>query len=166
MKKLKLFALSLITAAGLAGCGEDKIVTEKETSKFNSTLTLTTQPVNPLSVVEARAKVSKGTPVIVIGDIGGRVPPFVGNRAAFILVDENKITSCDKVHGDRCKAPWDYCCEDPKAIAQSILVIQVLDDNNKVIKQTLKGWNSLKELSKVIIEGTYDKTSTLKVLVV
>ena len=94
------------------------------------------------------------------GDIGGRVPPFVDNRAAFILADEKNIVSCDKKHGDRCKKPWDYCCESPEKINNSIVVVQVLDGAGKVVKQSLKGWNGLKELSKVTITGTYDETST------
>jgi len=96
----------------------------------------------------------------VIGDIGGRVPPFVENRAAFILADEKNIVSCNKKHGDGCKKPWDYCCESPEKINASIVVVQVLDDKGKVVKHSLKEWNGLKELSKVIITGTYDETST------
>jgi len=161
MKALKKLALSIAAATMITGCGEETKNEKKvEVSKFAPSLALSAKPASAVSVVEARAKLQKGGAVTIIGDIGGRVPPFVDNRAAFILADENNIVSCDKKHGDRCKKPWDYCCESPEKINTSIVVVQVLDDAEKVVKQSLKDWNGLKELSKVIVTGTYDETST------
>ena len=162
MKKFKGLGVALAAAATvfMSGCSEEKQEIKVETSAFESSLLLTAKPEGAVSVVEARAKMQKGGQVVVAGDIGGRVPPFVEKRAAFVLADQKNITSCDKKHGDACKRPWDYCCDDPKKIAESIMIVQVLDSNGKVVKQTLKGWNQLKELSSVVIRGTYDKSST------
>jgi hypothetical protein len=123
-------------------------------------LELKTKPDAPISVVKARESAKPGEKVVIIGDIGGRKPPFVDNRAAFILADETTITSCDKKGCGGCKTPWDYCCDEQDKIAKSILTIQVLDKTGKVIKTSLKGFLELKELSKIIVVGTYDKTST------
>ncbi len=169
MRHVTLFVLALSAFALIPGCGK-KDAPEKKTQSspdmLPSSLQLKTKPVNALSVVEARKQSNAGAKVILIGDIGGRVPPFIGNRAALILADETAITSCDKKHGDGCKTPWDYCCDTPKTIAESILTVQVLDSNGTVIKASLKGFVGLKELSKVIIVGTYDDTSTKENVIV
>lgn len=163
MKKIITLAIALSLSALFQGCGDDGADTEKTIKPSDATLPATLllkdKPANAISVIEARKQLKKGESVVIAGDIGARMVPFVENRAAFILADENNILDCGR-EGCGCKTPWDYCGETPEKIAESILMVQVLDDKGKIIKKSLKGFNNLKELSKVIVVGTVDETST------
>jgi len=162
MYKIIILLLSFLTLFIFQGCGDkEEIALEKSSqASFPDSLRITERPSNPLSVVEARQRAKKGDTLTLVGVIGGRPTPFVENRAAFILADEHNITACSKREGDNCQTPWDYCCETPDKIKESTVMIQVVGKNNKVLKESLKGFGGLKELSKVIIQGVFDDNTT------
>lgn len=165
MKQLKrlasvLMAIALFQSNGVLEAKIENKIQSPSSATLPNSLLLKEKPTNAISVVEAKKQVKKGEKVVIIGDIGGRALPFIEGRAAFILADETNIISCDKRYGDNCKTPWDYCCEDPKKIRESILLVQVLNNQGQVIKESIKGFSNIKELSKVIVVGTYDDSST------
>jgi hypothetical protein len=86
--------------------------------------------------------------------------PFVESRAAFVLGDENTLTPCDLKAMDKCKTPWDACC-DPAPVRQAgTATIQILDANGKPVRSGLKGFNGLKELSRVTVSGVVADNSS------
>ena len=106
------------------------------------------KPQDAISITQARS-LQSGSTVKVHGQIMGNKKPFVEGRASFIIGDPAKISACE----DECDAPWDCCCDDKKTIAAAILSIQVLNQDGKVVKATIKGREGLKELSKVVVTG-------------
>jgi uncharacterized protein YdeI (BOF family) len=157
-------ATLLATACLLSSCGDKKADTSAPAQKeaaaaaLPTSLFATAKPAaKALSVVEAK-KLANGAEVTLIGDIGGSVKGVFNEKfAIFTLADETAITSCDKEEGDNCVTPWDYCCEDSKSMIASTLSVQIVDANGKVIKNTLRDANGLKELSKVVITGKIEK---------
>jgi hypothetical protein len=90
----------------------------------------------------------------------GREKVFVDGRAAFILGDPEKLTTCDKNPGDSCATPWDACCDSKELKRIGIASIQILGEDGRVIASELKGVNDLKELSSITVSGVVDQSST------
>ncbi|HSG33168.1 MAG TPA: hypothetical protein VLA37_01440, partial [Sphingomonadaceae bacterium] len=59
----------------------------------------------------ARTTAKPGDEITLKGEVMGRGKVFVDGRAAFILGDPKKLTTCDKMPGDNCPTPWDACCD-------------------------------------------------------
>jgi len=57
--------------------------------------------------------------VVVLGRIGRRIEKGL---AMFTLVDTELAYCGEKNKEDNCKTPWDYCCEEDKIPANSLLV--------------------------------------------
>ncbi len=125
-------------------------------------------PPSPKSVNELRASARPGDLVSVSGVVMGREAPFVDGRAAFVLADPGKVTSCDKMPMDSgsCKTPWDACCDSPEVKKANTITVQILGADGRVLKQGVKGEHGLKELSHVSLTGTVDKSSTAEAVVI
>jgi hypothetical protein len=118
----------------------------------------------PISSVRTSAK--PGDSVTLTGLVMGREKPFVEGRAAFILGDPSKITPCNKMPDDHCKTPWDACCDTPEAKREGTATIQLVGEDQRVLKRSIKGEHGLKELSTVTLTGTVDKASTAEALII
>lgn len=145
MQKLMIFFLISFLCLS---CSENITETTESQETLPTNLFAKNKLENAISVSKARS-LKPGSEVKVFGQIMGNRSPFVEERASFILGDPQKIKPCD----DKCDAPWDCCCDDKKTIAASVLSIQVLNKDSRVINTALKGQNGLKELSKVIVKG-------------
>ena len=64
------------------------------------------------------------------------------------------VPACSDNPDDKCKTPWDYCCETPETIAEHQATIQVVDAGGQPLKLSLKGRNDLRELSDCVVVGT------------
>ena len=120
----------------------------------------------PSDIHVIRTTAKPGDTITVSGKIMGRAKPFVDGRAAFILGDPKTVTSCDKMDDDHCKTPWDACCDAPEVKRNGTVTVQIVGEDGRVLKQSLKGVHGLKELSEVIVNGTVDKSSTAEALVI
>lgn len=162
-------------AAGLAvagGCGKNETAEpsmERQPVQVDAFAGLFA----PVGVDEAetitalRTRAKPGEQVTLVGKVMGMMEPFVPNRAAFVVGDEEVLVSCDLMGDeDHCETPWDLCCEDPKAIRASTATIQVVDENGGVIKQEIRGVNGLKELSRMRVRGVVAPQSSDEVLIV
>jgi len=119
----------------------------------------------PISILKARESAKPGQNVTLKGVVMGSKNPFVDGRAAFILGDPDKLTSCNLKPDDQCATPWDVCCETPEDIKASIVTIQVVDANGKVLREPIRNVNGLKALSTVVVNGTVTDTSNADLLV-
>jgi hypothetical protein len=117
-----------------------------------------------IPVKTAREQNEPGNILILEGFVGGREDPFVEGRAIFVLGDDS-LETCDKVPGDGCKTPWDACCEDPKNIKSATITIQVVDENNAVLKGTLNGVGGIKAGGRLKIKGLVDKKSSPEAMI-
>jgi len=91
--------------------------------------------------------------VVITGRVGGRAEPFVDGAALFILID-SKLKSCDQIHGDQCKKPWDYCCEAPESLLANTATIRVTGADGKPLQLDIKDEHGLSPLAMVTIAGT------------
>lgn len=150
--------IALAACTLLAACG-DKKNTNSNTPPASSAdgleaVALQQMPDEALSITEIRKDITPGKKITMKGKVMGRKDPFVEGRAILILGDPAIITSCDLREGDTCTTPWDVCCDDADDIKNSVATIQVLDANGKLLKQGLKGFQGIKELSHLVITGT------------
>jgi len=117
-----------------------------------SGLFVTAAPANAKTVEEVKATAKTGDAVVMRGRVGGSEEPFVEGRAVFTLVGSG-LKACSDKADDKCKTPWDYCCDTPADIAKHSATVQVVDAAGAPIKASIKGQNGIKELSELTIAG-------------
>ncbi len=114
---------------------------------------LPTTPESAPDVADAKKGLKKGDKVVIKGRIGGSKEPFVKERAVFTIVGRT-LKACNEIPGDKCKFPWDYCCDPRDQILANSATIQVVDAKGAPLRTDIKGRWDIKELSEVIIVGT------------
>jgi hypothetical protein len=154
-----LLIISLVTAG--TGCKKDQ-ETGGEAAPSNGTaepsaalpddLFINEPPEGARSVEELKADADAKGKVVIRGRIGGRREPFVKGAAVFLLADAS-LKSCDELHGDACKTPWDYCCESPDSLAAKVATVQIVGEDGKPLTTGLKGQPKFAPLSTLTIEG-------------
>lgn len=112
------------------------------------------QPENAKDVSDVRkaGTLKVGDEVVLRGRIGGSKEPFVAGRAVFTLVGRG-IKACNESPDDKCSTPWDYCCEPKDQILANSVTVQVTDAKGQILRTDMKGRQSLKELSDVVVSG-------------
>ena len=163
MKKTPLL-LSLLSAIALVSCGEEKQASTEQSSAQSTSplqaLILDQAPTDAVEIATVRTSAKVGDTVTINGKVMGSKEPFVEGRAIMLLGDPNKLTSCDLKADDQCPTPWDVCCDDPDVIKNSIVTVQALDSDGKLVKEGLKGLAEIKELTNVVVTGTVADSST------
>lgn len=133
--------------------------------KLPDTLFLKESPATATDVTELKKTAKPGDEVTLRGQIGGQAKDvFNGSRAMFMVADM-KLKSCDKIPGDKCETPWDFCCVPATEKAASIAIVQVVDEKGKLVKATLKGAGGMDHLSVVTVKGTVAKNESGNLLV-
>lgn len=107
-----------------------------------------------------------GREIVVSGEVMGRMHPFVEGRGMVMLGDPTKVTPCNRIPGDECPTPWDCCCDDPEVLKKSITTIQFLDDEGKIIRNGLRGYKGIEELTFLTVKGTIAEGSNAENLLV
>lgn len=121
-------------------------------------------PEGAKTVEEVKAAAKAGEGAVIRGRIGGSKSPYVEKRAVFTLMGAG-LKACSDDPEDKCKTPWDYCCDTPEAIAKHSATIQVVDAQGAPLRMGLKGTNGLKELSEVVVQGTIKEVND-KIMIV
>lgn len=142
MSSLK-FASVVLSAVAFAASAAD----------LPAALFLKESPAKADNVGELKKTVKAGDEVTMRGQIGGQAKDvFNGSRATFMLADM-KMVPCNKIPGDKCETPWDFCCVPLTEKSANVAVVQVTDEKGKPVKTTLKGVNGLDHLSVVVVKG-------------
>lgn len=118
------------------------------------------------AISELQGRVEAGQKVVLTGKVMGSMTPFVEGRAAVMVGDPTKLTSCDLRPGDTCTTPWDVCCDDPEVIKKSVATLQVVDGDGRVVAHSLRGAGGLDHLATVTAEGVVSPLSGEENLVV
>jgi hypothetical protein len=165
IKTMKLTNLSIIAIAllSLHACKSKESASDTETQAPDPVLAayfVTETLPDAQSIHIARTTAKPGDTITLKGEAMGRDKIFVDGRAAFILGDPEKLTTCDKKPGDNCDTPWDACCDTPEVKKIATASIQILGEDGRVMSRELKGVNDLKELSSVTLTGVVDQSST------
>ncbi|MEO1857582.1 MAG: hypothetical protein ABGY95_09515 [Rubritalea sp.] len=148
---------TLALALGLASCSETpedvKAPEVTEATKGLASLVVSAAPTDATSIADLRTSAKVGDDVVFSGKVIGSSTVFVEGRAIMVIGDPQKITSCDLIHGDNCRTPWDVCCDDHDVIKGSIVTVQVVDADGKPLKEGFKNVAGIKELSNLVISG-------------
>lgn len=165
--------LTLMGAFSAAGCerkpdnsgntSADQV--DATTSDVFAGIFETQVPTDAVGVAALRKSGQNKGNVIVRGRIGGRGRPFVDGAAVFVLTDSS-LLSCDQRHGDRCKEPWDYCCETPESLAANTATIQIVGDDGKPLRTSVKGKHGMEPLKEIVIKGDIAQRDDEGVLVI
>jgi len=171
MRPFITLAIVSVLMSVLTGCGKggstspshavDPAVRAALDAVFDAPIDGTPSPI-PILRREARP----GDTVVVEGKIMGVMTPFMDNRAVFVLGDTSTLTSCDERHGDGCKTPWDVCCDPPEAIRAGIATVQIAEAGGGIVRNGLKGFRGLRELSRVRVQGVVADGSSADSLVI
>lgn len=126
----------------------------------------TTAPAAPETIHKLRETAKPGDEIVLSGLVMGREQPFVDGRAAFVLGDPEILTPCNRMPDDECTTPWDACCDSKEDKLQGTATIQLVDENDRVLKTSIKGSHGLTELSLVTLTGVVAKSSTPEALII
>lgn len=164
--KSAALALSLVVPILFASCKPEAQETAAAPTISLDPYFTANAPADPQPIHQIRTTAKPGDTVTISGLVMGREKPFVEGRAAFVLGDPAKLTPCNKMPDDHCETPWDACCDTPELKKEGTATIQIVGADNRVLKQSIKGANGLKELSEVTLTGTVDKASTAEALII
>lgn len=156
----RLFALPLLAlalaAGGVACSGKDESAKAAKPAAVTvpDSVFVAAAPADAKDVKAAKPTLKKGDKVTVVGRIGGSVKPFVAERAIFTLADKGLKACGEDNADDKCKTPWDFCCDPRDVITANTLTVQVVDAEGKPLKTGLDGVKGLKPLATVTVTGT------------
>ena len=152
---LGLLIAVLALGGGLVGCSEKKNAKGDAGDarvSFPEGLILASPPADAKGLGEVKQSASAGDTVTFTARVGGVKQCFIDGRAAMIVVDP-ALESCDQIHGDACKTPWDYCCEPEESITANTATVQIVDAAGKPLDFGLKGQHGIEELKTITVVG-------------
>jgi hypothetical protein len=123
-------------------------------------------PAQGTGVTAAKASATQGAEIVIVGKIGGSEAPFSADRAVFTIVDPSLKSCADGGDPDHCTTPWDYCCEDRKALKSGMATIEIAGANGKPLAGSVKGVSGLDPLAIVAVTGTVTERNDAGMLVV
>jgi hypothetical protein len=153
----------------LTSCSEEKQAADSPAPQKEESLSavlLDTAPADPVDIAEMRKSAKPGEAVTFTGSLIGKNTIFMDNRAVMVMGDPKKLTACNLIPGDECETPWDVCCDDYELIKDSIVTVQVVDEDGKPLQAGLKGLGGMAELSAVTVTGEVAEGSSAENMVV
>lgn len=166
MKTTTLLTTALLALTGLAmnSCKDSETTTSAEASDTAAPELgryFTDQDLEGAQQIHvARTSAQPGEEITLKGELMGRENVFVEGRAAFVLGDPSKLTTCDKMPGDNCSTPWDACCDSRELKRVGVASVQILGEDGRVLSSGIKGFNGMKELAAIVVKGTVAENST------
>ncbi|MHC4991519.1 MAG: hypothetical protein ACYTGC_11115 [Planctomycetota bacterium] len=159
---MRLIPVLLICGCGLASLSACRRPAEDVASTpptpeavVPATLFASTAPADAIPLISLKSAAKAGDRVVFEARVGGRRDAFLEDRAVFFVADSS-LLSCDQLHGDTCKTPWDYCCEPRDNLTRHMATVQVVDGSGNPLKRSLAGQQGLEPLKTVIVTGTVD----------
>lgn len=150
--------VTLLCLATVVGCARSSA--EQTASSKNNEYILPTEPTGALDVMDVRENAKDGESVLVLGRIGGGVKPWIDGRAAFLLVDERLVSSCDE---EQCQ---DECAECAQELAAATTMVKFVDAQGKVLAVDARQLLGLKEQQTVVVRGTASRDKSGNVSIV
>lgn len=160
-----LFAAALFAACEKSATVESAAPTAGPSPALMSVLDASPEgEASPIHLV--RQTVQPGDKVTVIGQIMGRMEPFVEGRAAFVLGDSEVLTPCNEKPDDPCETPWDTCCDSPEDKQRGTATVQIVGDDGRVLKEDIEGVGGIGKLVKLTVSGKVAEGSTPESLLI
>lgn len=105
------------------------------------------EPPAAIEVAAARASSKDARKAVVVGRIANIVPGF----GVFTLMDRALPYCGEKNAEDKCRTPWDYCCETKAARTAHSVVVELRDGAGKPLSLSLAP--ELRLLDLVVVAG-------------
>lgn len=153
MHTRSMLPLILVAFASCSHESQPSAASTQTSAKLPASLRLSAAPQPMLSVLDLRNTIADGADVVVTG----RAKDFVATRAVFTIADMSLHSCADK--GDKmddCPTPWDYCCVEPKTLAEGTAAIEV-HAGAEIAMGSAQGWNGLDHLKQVVVKGKLKK---------
>jgi hypothetical protein len=161
-KYAAMFALAAtIALTGCSGEGDSNDAGDDSATQTSSTapspelqplVVKADPPANQIGVSMARST-NEGQEVAV----EGRLKDFVDGVAAFTIVDGSVPSCLEDGMEEQCPTPWDYCCMPQELMAANTAMVKLLGPDGETLAGTLKGVNSIDNLSTVVVTGKVEK---------
>lgn len=153
-----LLLLCVLGSFGLLGCSGDASSNSENLSPVRvdgRDYLLDEEPDGAVGVIAARESVEDGTPLVLVGRIGGAANPWIEGRAAFTLVDP----SITVVEPGTDSAADEICMEDCCAAERSTCttLVKFVDENGRVVPVDSRTLLGLSESDMVVVKGTAKK---------
>lgn len=148
--------LSLLTVTcvlGLVGCSEN--LAPKAASVDGSQFLLAEEPDGAVGVIAARESAVDGTPIVLVGRVGGAANPWIEGRAAFVLLDASMTVVAegeDSTEGELCTGD---CCATERLTCTTL--VKIVDASGQVVPVDSRKLLGLKESDMVVVQGTAKK---------
>lgn len=150
--------LGLLACFALGGCGEDGSTDGSKGGRpeglgLPDGIFLADAPADITPIPELKKSAKEGDRVCVQVVIGGRVRPFVDNRAVMTVVDVGMHNACT-LERDHCDTPWDFCCSSPEALKENLAAVQINDADGQPLEVNLPDTSKLAPLTGLVVQGT------------
>jgi hypothetical protein len=145
VRSVCLSSLSLLACA----CGGSGATTEVPPSPAVEALVLAKEPAGAVAVIAAK---QKGAAEAIV--VTGRVGEMAKGLAQFQLMDVS-IPYCGEVNKeDKCRKPWDYCCETRESIATNSFTVEARDASGAALRAPSLG---IRQCDRVAVTGKLQK---------
>lgn len=160
MKKYILVLTSISPLiASLTGCGTAPASqTEQVAAKANvnaDQFKLAEEPDGAIGVIEARESAQDGTPLVLVGRVGGSTNPWIDGRAAFTLLDASMTVVAEGEAAGEGEICTGDCCATERLACTTL--VKVVDDAGKIIPVDSRELFGLQESDMVVVQGTAKK---------
>jgi len=159
--KYELSALLVIASvlATSTGCGTapasssqlSMLAANIDASQFK----LAEEPDGAVGVIAARESAEDGSPLVLVGRIGGSATPWIEGRAAFTLLDASMNVVAegdDRAEGEICTGD---CCATERLNCTTL--VKVVDEHGQIVPVDSRQLLGLKESDLVVVQGTAKK---------
>lgn len=147
-------SLCLFAFAAILGCNKKTDVPALPASTLSESFNIKDMPPGAQSVTAARQTSKSGDEIVVTGRVGGSAKPFINGTAAFSIVDTS-LLACGE-DGMSCETPWDYCCTEPKTLAEKGASVEFVQGEQRV-GAPVRGFHGLDHLKTVTVVGKAKK---------
>lgn len=148
--------MSVIALVSNTGCGsasgtashQSSVPTKVDASKY----ILSEEPEGAVGVIAARESAEDGTPLVLVGRIGGTANPWVDGRAAFTLLDPSmSVVAEGEELGDGEICTGD-CCATERLHCTTL--VKVVDGQGQLVPVDSRKLLGLNESDMVVVQGT------------
>lgn len=141
---------------GLSGCGSAPGTESHAPSDIDgSQFLLNEEPDGAVGVIAARQSAEDGTPLVLVGRVGGSANPWIDGRAAFMLLGASMSVVAegeDSAEGELCTGD---CCATERSACTTL--VKVVNSSGQVVPVDSRKLLGLKVSDMVVVEGTAKK---------
>lgn len=149
--------LASLTGIALSvGCGRVSDTTPAAAAAVDASLyQLTEEPDGAVGVIAARESAEDGTPLVLVGRVGGATKPWVDGRAAFTMLDASMSVVAEGESSDEAELCLGDCCAANREGCTTL--VKVVDEQGRLVRVDSRDLLGLKKSDMVVVQGIAQK---------